>query len=97
MRVVDPDRPALVERHERELLPVVRDQVQTALQRLDDLLLLGRLTLDEKVQLVTACAGVDRASLRPWWPCWAGPPLASRAKVSPSASAKRRPPGNGAM
>ena len=42
MRVVDPLRPPLAERHERELLPVARDEMQPPPDALDELVVVGR-------------------------------------------------------
>jgi hypothetical protein len=48
VRVVDPQRAARLERRERELLPVARDQVQTAADLRAELLVLGRRALEEE-------------------------------------------------
>ena len=46
MRVVDPDRPALVEGHEGQTLAVARDQVQPARDLLDELVVGRRLAVE---------------------------------------------------
>jgi hypothetical protein len=48
VRVVDPDRTALAQRHERELLPVAGHEVEPALERLCHLGLLGRVALEQQ-------------------------------------------------
>ena len=47
VRVVDPARPALAERHEGELLAVARDEVEPALDPRDELVVGGRVAVEE--------------------------------------------------
>jgi hypothetical protein len=46
VRVVDPDRAALLERDARQPLAVARDEVQARLQRVEQVVVLGRLALE---------------------------------------------------
>ena len=48
VRVVDPHRAPLAERHVRELLAVARHEMQARLDRVDELLVAGRLSLEDQ-------------------------------------------------
>ena len=48
MRVVDPHRPALLIGHEDELLPVARDLVQPGVDRVDEVVIGGRVALEDE-------------------------------------------------
>ena len=50
VRVVDPDRPRLAQRRERELLPVAGDEAQPALDLSDELTVGGRLALEDEAR-----------------------------------------------
>ena len=50
VRVVDPHRPRLGERRERELLPVARHEVHARVELLDELVVAGRLALEQQAR-----------------------------------------------
>ncbi len=50
VRVVDPHRPRLGERRERELLAVARHEVQARVELLDELVVAGRLALEQQAR-----------------------------------------------
>jgi hypothetical protein len=59
VRVVDPHRPRLGERRERELLAVARHEVHARVELLDELDVAGRRALEQQARAdVHVCAGV---------------------------------------